>query len=275
MNTGEHFQGPGGEHVHNEQNGNSPALTELRRQLADGLARARLNQTQLASRAGLGRTTVSEALSSAKPVPSKATVAALARALNLPVQELLALQRTAAGESGTVPTGGPGRPIAEWDPHQLEVHPAGPDRAASDSAAARVLPGYVTREHDRVLAKAVRDAAAGRSGIVALVGTSSTGKTRACWEAVQPLAKKGWRLWHPFDPTRARAALEDLHRVGPRTVVWLNEAQHYLGDRAVGEDGGGRARPARQPGTRAGPCAGHALARVRPPVHSPARTGGG
>ncbi|MFJ4429299.1 hypothetical protein ACIP24_41870, partial [Streptomyces bobili] len=29
--------------------------------------------------------------------------------------------------------------------------------------------------------------------------------------------------------------LEDLHRVGPRTVVWLNEAQHYFGDRTVGE----------------------------------------
>ncbi|MFI8280366.1 hypothetical protein ACIGBH_36750, partial [Streptomyces sp. NPDC085929] len=86
-----------------------------------------------------------------------------------------------------------------------------------------------------MLADAVRDAAAGRSGIVVLVGTSSTGKTRACWEAVQPLADQGWRLWHPFDPTRAQAALEDLHRVGPRTVVWLNEAQHYLGDRAVGE----------------------------------------
>ncbi|WP_346770318.1 hypothetical protein [Streptomyces sp. Z423-1] len=99
----------------------------------------------------------------------------------------------------------------------------------------RALPGYVAREHDRVLDDAVRDAAAGRSRIVVLVGTSSTGKTRACWEAVQPLAAKGWRLWHPFDPTRAEAALEDLHHVGPRTVVWLNEAQHYLGGRAAGE----------------------------------------
>ncbi|MFD8046487.1 hypothetical protein [Streptomyces sp. Tu102] len=76
---------------------------------------------------------------------------------------------------------------------------------------------------------------AGRSQMLVLVGESSTGKTRACWEAVQPLAKQGWRLWHPFDPTRAEAALEDLHRVGPRTVVWLNEAHHYLGDLTAGE----------------------------------------
>ncbi|MFJ3934362.1 hypothetical protein [Streptomyces sp. NPDC090029] len=29
--------------------------------------------------------------------------------------------------------------------------------------------------------------------------------------------------------------MEELHRVGPRTVVWLNEAQHYLGDPHAGE----------------------------------------
>ena len=71
--------------------------------------------------------------------------------------------------------------------------------------------------------------------MVVLVGSSSTGKTRACWEAVQPLADQGWRLWHPFDPTRAEAALADLVRVEPFTVVWLNEAQHYLGAMESGE----------------------------------------
>ncbi len=67
--------------MHDEQNGHNSALTELRRKLTGGLARARLNQTQLAARAELGRTTVSEALSDKKPVPSRETVAALARAL--------------------------------------------------------------------------------------------------------------------------------------------------------------------------------------------------
>ncbi|MEU7038700.1 hypothetical protein ABZ958_34240 [Streptomyces sp. NPDC046237] len=92
----------------------------------------------------------------------------------------------------------------------------------------------MSRGHDRVLAEAVRNAAAGHSGIVVLVGSSSTGKTRAV-QAVQPLAGRRWRLWHPFDPARAQAALEDLPKVAPRTVVWLNEAQRYLGDRASGE----------------------------------------
>jgi transcriptional regulator with XRE-family HTH domain len=220
-----------------EQNGRSPQLTELRGRLADGLARARLSQTQLAQRAGLGRTTVWEALSPQKPVPSAETVVALARALKLPEAEMLALQRTAVQQAGTSTTQGPGRPIGEWAPHDLEVHRAGPGptAAGSDMSAERAWPAYVRREHDRVLDKAVDDTMAGHSRIKVLVGASSTGKTRACWEAVQPLADQGWRLWHPFDPTRAQAALEQLHRVGPRTVVWLNEAQHYLGDRAVGE----------------------------------------
>ncbi|WP_328457720.1 tetratricopeptide repeat protein [Streptomyces sp. NBC_00386] len=224
--------------MHDERTGHTPdsALVELRRRLADGLARARLNQTQLAAQARLGRTTVSEALSPNKPVPSAETVAALARVLKLPTGELLELRRTAAEESDTVTLSGPGRPIGQWDPHALEVHPAGNAQDGTSLPGQWLLPGYVLREHDRVLAEAVRDAAAGRSRMLVLVGSSSTGKTRACWEAVQPLAEQGWRLWHPFDPTRAQAALEDLHRVGPRTVVWLNEAQHYLGDREAGEE---------------------------------------
>ncbi|MFJ3278008.1 hypothetical protein ACIPJV_04785, partial [Streptomyces halstedii] len=157
--------------------------------------------------------------------------------LKLPVGELLELRRTAAGETGTASAdvSGPGRPIGQWDPHELEVHPAGPGKSPPGAGGVRALPGYARREHDQVLANAVTAAATGRSAIVVLVGSSSTGKTRACWEAVQPLAKKAWRLWHPFDPTRAEAALEDLHQVGPRTVVWLNEAQHYLGNRKYGE----------------------------------------
>ncbi|MFI1921588.1 helix-turn-helix domain-containing protein [Streptomyces sp. NPDC020377] len=225
--------------MHDEQNGHGPALTELRRKLAGGLARTGLNKTQLADRTGLGRTTVSQALSPKGSAPTEQTVAALARTLKLSVEELLELQRTAVENSDTAKTdrAGPGRPIGEWEPHALEVHPAGPAPAGpgSGSPKQRVLPGYVSREHDGVLAEVVREAGQGRSGIAVLVGTSSTGKTRACWEAVQPLANRRWRLWHPFDPTRAEAALEDLHRVRPRTVVWLNEAQHYFGDRAVGE----------------------------------------
>ncbi|MFD6915244.1 tetratricopeptide repeat protein, partial [Streptomyces virginiae] len=221
--------------MQDEHDSRNAALTELRERLSAGMAHMRVNRTDLATRAGLGRTTVSEALSPTKPAPSPGTVAALARALRLPVEELLGLQRSAVEGAGGGVRSVPGRSIGEWDPYDLEVHPAGDAASGPGRSEARTMPGYVRREHDRVLAGLVEDAAAGRSRAVVLVGSSSTGKTRACWEAVQPLAARGWRLWHPFDPTRAHDALEDLPRVAPRTVVWLNEAQHYLGDRTAGE----------------------------------------
>jgi hypothetical protein len=126
-----------------------------------------------------------------------------------------------------------GTPVDELtDPFALEVHR--PVRAGDPDLALDVLPVYVPREHDAALAATVRSAAEGRSGIAVLVGGSSTGKTRACWEALAALPE-GWRLWHPIDPTRPGAALRQLGRIGPRTVVWLNEAQFYLADPALGE----------------------------------------
>ncbi|MFC8093612.1 hypothetical protein [Streptomyces sp. NPDC057301] len=207
--------------------------------MSDALARSRLSKSELAVRVQLGRTTVSEAFNLNAPVPSADTVSALVRVLKLPVDELLELRRRAAEEVSSSPGSdlAPGRLIGMWEPHDLEVHPAGssPDGRGSRVPERQVLSAYVQREHDRLLADAVHDCAEGRSRMLVLVGSSSTGKTRSCWEAVQPLAERDWRLWHPFDPTRAEAALEDLHRVQPRTVVWLNEAQHYLGDPKVGE----------------------------------------
>jgi len=122
-----------------------------------------------------------------------------------------------------------GRPLAEvTDPFVLEVHrPVQPEDAPPGLP---VLPPYVPREHDEVLGQVVRAAADGRSRIAVLVGGSSTGKTRACWEALDLLRDQDppWRLWHPIDPSRPDAALRELAGIGPRTVVWLNEAQFYL-----------------------------------------------
>ncbi|MFB9965683.1 hypothetical protein ACFFOP_24195 [Sinosporangium siamense] len=100
-----------------------------------------------------------------------------------------------------------------------------------------VLPLYVRRAHDLELEQVVNEAEAGASRIAVLVGGSSTGKTRACWEALAPLRRSArpWRLWHPINPTRPEAALAGLSRVGPHTVVWLNEAQDYLTHPVLGE----------------------------------------
>lgn len=218
-----------------EPDGGESPLAKLRDKLSDGLARKRLTKTQLATQSGLGRTTIQEAFRVDGAVPSAETVVALARVLRVSEAELLDLRRRAAAHPiGSVPGygEGPGRPIGQWDPHDLEVHPSG---SAAVASSVRALSGYVRRAHDQVLAKAVSEVREGHSRMLVLVGSSSTGKTRACWEAAQPLADEGWQLWHPYDPTRAEAALADLERVVPLTVVWLNEAQHYLGHPQVGE----------------------------------------
>ncbi|MFJ8936429.1 hypothetical protein ACIRL0_12045 [Streptomyces sp. NPDC102365] len=122
-----------------------------------------------------------------------------------------------------------GRPIGEYDDRlvldDLEVHPALSPADANTGLGA--LPAYVTRGFDTQLAAMVTAVVeSGRSDVAVLVGGSSTGKTRACWEAVRRLPD-GWRLWHPVSPDRASALID---RVAPQTVVWLNEAQHYLLD---------------------------------------------
>ncbi|MEU2975429.1 helix-turn-helix transcriptional regulator [Streptomyces hirsutus] len=221
-----------------EFGGRESALAELRDRLDAARAKAQCDQTQLAKRAQLARSTVNQALSHTAPAPSVNTITALAKALRLDPDPLLALLRTARSTPSPEVLGDceadgvPGRPITACDPLELEVHPAAAPAAQQTSHPKRAgLPAYVPRPHDDRLAEIVREVKAGQSRMAVLVGTSSTGKTRACWEAIQPLAEEGWLLWHPFDPTRAEAALAGLRRVRPRTVIWLNEAQHYLGAR--------------------------------------------
>ncbi|MFJ3802793.1 hypothetical protein ACIPSJ_41805 [Streptomyces sp. NPDC090088] len=126
----------------------------------------------------------------------------------------------------------PGRPISECHPLDLEVHHA----IEMGTPSSSVLPVYVPRPHDLRLRTLVEEVRAGHSRMMILVGGSSTGKTRACWEAVQPLATQPeWRLWHPYNPGRVEAVLKELRHVQPHTVIWLNETQHYLAPAHAGE----------------------------------------
>ena len=150
--------------------------------------------------------------------------------VNYFIQEYIDQRRSAEAPSPVVVVPA-GRLLAEVrDPFALEVHrPVQPDDPLPGLPGLPDLPAYVPRRHDAKLAAVVRAAAGGSSGIATLVGGSSAGKTRACWEALEPLRQAGgWRLWHPRDPGRPEATLRELPEVGPRTVVWLNEAQEYL-----------------------------------------------
>ncbi|PSM38081.1 transcriptional regulator [Streptomyces dioscori] len=147
---------------------------------------------------------------------------ALAQLAGWPAEE--AMEQTAGAWMNAQLVQPLGAPVALLDPFDLEVHRA---VGVPGGDGLPQLPVYVEREHDRRLAEIVRAALSGTSSLVTLVGESSTGKTRACWEALEPLPGE-WRVWHPFDPTRPAAALDGISRVGPRTVIWLNDAQHYL-----------------------------------------------
>ncbi|MED7930432.1 hypothetical protein SMD20_39840 [Nonomuraea sp. LP-02] len=129
---------------------------------------------------------------------------------------------------------GAGWPLQQVsDPFALEVHHA----IDYPPAVLPRLPAYVPRAHDRALRTVAEQAIAGTSQIAVLVGGSSTGKTRACWEVLHLLRGRDqpWRLWHPIAPARPEAILAGLHNIAPYTVVWLNEAQYYLADRERGE----------------------------------------
>jgi len=119
--------------------------------------------------------------------------------------------RRAAVVTGSPPPRSPGQPVALLDdPVDFGVHTA--VEIGTPPAGLPTLPTYVPRDHDGRLQAVVRKAVDGASAVVVLVGDSSCGKSRACWEAVRSLPD-GWRLWHPIspDPPRARKPLSVKH----------------------------------------------------------------
>ncbi|MGM0364809.1 hypothetical protein ACNFRX_33025, partial [Streptomyces griseoaurantiacus] len=121
--------------------------------------------------------------------------------------------------------------VADLEPAdalRFEVHPA--FKADARSGAHCVLPPYIDRPAsiDVELRRQVAGAANG-SQLVMVVGGSSTGKTRSCWEAVRA-ELPDWRIVHPLVPERPAALLSVLQEgvLEPRTVLWLNDANLYL-----------------------------------------------
>ncbi|MGN9840565.1 hypothetical protein ACTMTI_20810 [Nonomuraea sp. H19] len=197
-------------------------------------ASAESGYLKVAIDAGIGNATL-HGMVNGRTFPRWRTLKAVLIALGIRQERQLAAWQAAHGRArdDKPPACGPATKLG-WllaevsDPFMLEVHR--PIRVDEHGGPALpLLPPYLLRKHDQELAQVVARAAGGESVMAVLVGGSSTGKTRACWEALAPLrALPGWRLWHPFDPTRPEAALAGLAQVGPRTVVWLNETQLYL-----------------------------------------------
>ncbi len=107
-----------------------------------------------------------------------------------------------------------GQPVRRWDPVKLGVHQvirSGP------------MPAYVRRPHDELL-RAVLDPAVPASRLIVVRGGSSTGKTRAAYEAVADRLA-GWKLDYPQDPAALKERLDA--GIPARTVLWLGELRQY------------------------------------------------
>ncbi|WP_211245912.1 hypothetical protein, partial [Actinomadura oligospora] len=176
-----------------------------------------------------GRDTIHRIIAAAAVPPSQPDTVAVARVLarlaRQDADEAAARTRDLWLQAQTsIPLGTPLDQVR--DPFDLHVHRP---IVSDETAGVPPLPPYVRRAHDDWLAAVVDHARCGQSRMAVLVAGSSAGKTRALWEALEPLRQTGrWRLWHPFDPTRPKAAVAGLDQVGPSTVVWLNETQEYL-----------------------------------------------
>ncbi|MFJ3864342.1 tetratricopeptide repeat protein [Streptomyces nigra] len=118
------------------------------------------------------------------------------------------------------------RPLRAWTYQRLGVHPAIPGRRSD--AGKFVLPTYVSRAHDDALRERLADAVTDRASLLVVVrGESCTGKTRTAAEALTASVPTEFQLLFPADPDSLLAALA-ADVLGPRSVLWLNEAQDYL-----------------------------------------------
>lgn len=133
---------------------------------------------------------------------------------------------------------GPCLPVADWNPFQLGIHQPitiGPKAAGTPLPQ---LPRYVERAHDGKLREHLADPA--QSKFVLVTGKSSTGKTRAAYEALCSCLPN-WPLWYPLDAATL-VRLVDAGLVRPQHVLWLNETQRYLQDPDHGEAAAGAIR---------------------------------
>lgn len=92
------------------------------------------------------------------------------------------------------------------------------------------LPTYFVRDVDRVLTKRVERAANGTSTVVFAVSNGTSGKTRACWEAIQRgvQALAEWRVWPKLSPLTPNELLDGCGKLSPHTVLWLDDSERYL-----------------------------------------------
>jgi tetratricopeptide (TPR) repeat protein len=114
------------------------------------------------------------------------------------------------------------RSIDTWSPARLHVHRAVNQARRADPR----LPRYVRRPHDDQLDALLSEVS--ESLLVVLVADSSTGKTRALYEAVShhPILAT-WPLAYPRSAAALLSGIDDL---AAGTVLWLNDLENHLAE---------------------------------------------
>ncbi|MFG1620167.1 hypothetical protein ACGFI3_46100 [Nonomuraea wenchangensis] len=130
------------------------------------------------------------------------------------------------------------RLVNRWDPLVLGVHQA---------VGGGAPPAYVRRAHDDLL-EALLDPGTAANRLVVVRGTSSTGKSRAAYQAAAARLPN-WPVLYPRTAAELTALLHDARTDSSaeshnaedrraslwalrRTVLWLNELRHYADDPA-------------------------------------------
>ncbi|MFJ6889609.1 tetratricopeptide repeat protein [Streptomyces californicus] len=117
-------------------------------------------------------------------------------------------------------------PLAgEWEALAAGVH-----RARTDDSGDAVTP-YVPRDQDHLIRTRLRRAA-DTGGLVLVVGDSTAGKTRACFEALQA-ELPDYRVLAPTAGSDLVAAIEVIARSAARCAVWLDDLELYLGPQGL------------------------------------------
>ncbi|GAA1447044.1 hypothetical protein GCM10009602_35260 [Nocardiopsis tropica] len=115
--------------------------------------------------------------------------------------------------------------VDHLSPAQLQVHAA--VLPAPDPGGYPFLTPYLPRPHDARLCESLEPALGGETSVlVMLTGGSSTGKTRALYEALHALAPRR-RLLRPATANDLLRLLADA-QVDDQVVLWLNEAQRFF-----------------------------------------------
>lgn len=191
-------------------------LSRLKAALDMSLAEIQGRAGRLGLARDLPRATVSEVMNGRRR-PSAEVLSCLLKVFEVP-PELCAdwhqtWQRLAAAP--------PADRLPRFDevaPRQLGIHAA---ITAEDCLSE--LPQYVTRDFDDDLRKHISERIE-QGCFVLLVGSSSSGKTRSLYEAVNVVAPN-WPVVRPADSGEIVEILDDGRR---RIIVWLDEMERFL-----------------------------------------------